>query len=173
MVEPAAGPETQTSADYETALQADDRVELRVWLRLLTCTNLMERRVRSRLRTEFETTLPRFDVLAQLDRAPQGLTMGALSSRLMVSAGNLTGLTERLENEGLVTRAASPNDRRTQLVRLTPKGKRAFDAMTPSHAAWVTEMMAGLGGVDKTALLALLGKLKDSLTTADNKEGKA
>ena len=159
------------SADYETSAQADDRMELRVWLRLLTCTNLMERRVRSRLRREFDTTLPRFDVLAQLDRAPEGLTMGALSSRLMVSPGNLTGLTERLENEGLVTRAAAANDRRAQLVRITPKGRQAFDAMTPAHAAWVTEMMAALGGADKAALLALLGKLKLSLEAAASRAG--
>jgi DNA-binding MarR family transcriptional regulator len=143
-----------------------DQADLRLWLRLLTCTSLVERRLRARMRREFAITLPRFDVLAQLDRAPDGLAMGELSDRLMVSAGNITGLIERLVQEGLVQRTALPADRRTVRVRLTAKGKRAFDAMTPTHHAWVTEMLAGLDRHDRQALYDLLGRLKAFLAEA-------
>ncbi len=73
--------------DRESASHRDDKIELKVWLRLLTCTSLIEAEVRSRLRSSFDTTLPRFDLLAQLDRAGDGLTMGELGSRLMVTGG--------------------------------------------------------------------------------------
>src|SRR5262249_31496869 len=109
---------------------------VRTWIRLLMCSHMIESQVRGRLREEFATTLPRFDVLAQLERTfraePRGLTMGELSRRLMVSNGNLTGLTARLLREKLVERVPSP-DRRTQRVRLTPSGKRAFDRMAAAH----------------------------------------
>ena len=120
---------TPNGGDFETAVTGDDRLELRVWLRLLTCCNLIERGVRRNLRDTFDTTLPRFDLLAQLDRAPEGLTMGALSRRLMVSNGNVTGLINRLVEEGLVARRAAKGDRRTQLVKLTAAGGQAFDGM--------------------------------------------
>ena len=87
-------------ADRESAAASADKLELRVWLRLLTCTNLIERHVRAKLRESFATTLPRFDLLAQLDRAPDGLAMGELSSRLMVTNGNVTALADALVRDG-------------------------------------------------------------------------
>jgi DNA-binding MarR family transcriptional regulator len=152
--------------DFETALSGDAGLDLRVWLRLLTCSTLIERQVRQRLREEFDFTLPRFDLLSQLDRAPEALTMGTLSRRLMVSNGNVTGLIDRLVAEGLVARQPAPGDRRAQLVRLTRAGKRAFDRMTPAHAAWIDEMFRGLDRTEKTALYELLGRLKLSLAPA-------
>jgi DNA-binding MarR family transcriptional regulator len=153
-------------ADRESALMSDDKLELKVWLRLLTCGNLIENEVRARLRESFDTTLPRFDLLAQLDRAPDGLTMGELSSRLMVSNGNVTGLTDALVREGLVTRIPEPADRRSLRIRLTPSGKHAFDAMTPVHEQWIDTMMAGLTRAEMAHLLDLLGKLKQSVRRA-------
>lgn len=153
--------------DFETGLRTEDRLELRVWLRLLTCANMIERRVRRRLRETFDLTLPRFDLLAQLDRAPKGLTMGALSRRLMVTNGNVTGLIDRMRAEGLVERAPAPGDRRVQVVRLTSVGKAAFDAMTPAHESWITAMMAELGRKEMAELLALLARLKRSVAHAD------
>ncbi len=155
------------SGDFETALSSDDGLDLRVWLRLLTCSTLIEREVRQRLREEFDITLPRFDLLAQLDRAPDGLTMGTLSSRLMVSNGNITGLIDRLVTEGLVERQPAPGDRRAQLVRLTPEGKDAFDRMTPAHAGWIHNLFAGLDRTELTALFDSLAKLKASLSRAE------
>jgi DNA-binding MarR family transcriptional regulator len=155
-----------SAPDRESALMSDDKLELKVWLRLLTCSNLIEGEVRARLREAFGTTLPRFDLLAQLDRAPGGLTMGELSSRLMVSNGNVTGLTDALVREGLVSRVPEPGDRRSSRIKLTTAGKRAFDAMTPTHEQWIDEMMTGLSRAEMAHLLELLGKLKLSARAA-------
>jgi DNA-binding MarR family transcriptional regulator len=148
----------------------DGRDAVRTWLRLLACTTLVEREVRGRLRERFETTLPRFDVLAQLDAAERqserGLTMSELSQRLMVTNGNLTGLVERLVQERLVNRSVSPSDGRVQIVRLTPAGKRALDAMTPEHHAWIDEMFAGLTADERAQLYSLLGRLRTSVRDA-------
>jgi DNA-binding MarR family transcriptional regulator len=154
------------AADRESVLARDEKLELRAWLRLLTCSNLIEGMVRSRLRERFGITLPRFDLMAQLDRAPQGLSMGELSSRLMVSNGNITGLTDRLVEEGLVSRIAATHDRRAAVVRLTPDGMRAFDAMTPEHERWIDQFMAGMSRAEMARLLGLLGTLKRSLRAA-------
>jgi len=150
----------KSRGDFETALTSEDRVDLRVWLRLITCVNLIEHKVRNNLREDFETTLPRFDLLAQLDRAPQGLSMGQLSRRLMVSNGNVTGLIARLLGEGLVERSHIHGDRRTQLVSLTPAGKTAFDAMVPAHTSWINEAFANFSRQEMTTLFELLAKLK-------------
>ena len=154
---------TPTPVDRESSVAGDDKLELRLWLRLLTCSHLIESEVRQRLRERFATTLPRFDLLAQLDRAPEGLTMGELSSRLMVSNGNVTDLAEALVREGLVSRVPEPEDRRSLRLRLTAAGKRAFDAMTPVHEQWIDTMMQGLSRAEMAHLIELLGKLKQSL----------
>ena len=158
--------DSEQKRDLESSLHAEDKLELRVWLRLLTCSNLIERHVRSGLRYNFKTTLPRFDVLAQLDRAPDGMTMGQLSSHLMVSNGNITGLIDRLVQEDLVTRSPAPADRRTQMVRLTINGKVALDDMLPVHEAWIADLMAGMGREDMADLLEVLARLKGSLETS-------
>lgn len=156
-----------TRATESIRAKADGRDQLRLWLRLLACTNLIESRVRSRLRQDFDTTLPRFDMLAQLDAAaadaPNGLTMGELSRRLMVTNGNLTGLTERLVQEGLVRRKISAKDRRQQRVSLTPQGKRALAAMVGDHKRWIDGMFAGLKAQEVAQLNQLIGRLKESV----------
>ena len=173
MAEGGRAPEAGRRLDYESGVRRDDRLELRVWLRLLTCANLIERRVRRRLRESFEVTLPRFDLLAQLERAPDGLTMGELSRRLMVTSGNVTGLIERMASEGLVERTVAASDRRVQLVRLTPAGRSTFHAMTPVHESWIAAMMAGLGRKEMATLYALLARLKRSLEAAEGPERRA
>jgi DNA-binding MarR family transcriptional regulator len=152
--------------DRESALASDTKLELKVWLRLLTCTTLIEREVRQNLRERFDTTIARFDLLSQLDRAPKGLTMGELSSRLMVTNGNMTGLTDALVREGLVSRAPEPGDRRSLRIRLTAAGKQIFDEMTPVHEGWIDRLMAGLTRAEMARLLELLGRLKQSLAAA-------
>ena len=101
-----------------------DHRALRIWLRLLTCTQLIERAVRSRLRERFGTTLPRFDLMAQLERHPEGLKMNELSRLLMVTGGNVTAIVDQLEKEGLVERLDEPADRRAFRVRLTPRRRQ-------------------------------------------------
>ena len=122
-------PEGTPRGDFETGLTTDDQLDLRTWLRLLTCANMIEGEVRAKLRTAFDITIARFDLLAQLDRADptdRGLTMGELSRRLMVTNGNVTALIDRLVGEKLVVRRADPDDRRAQIIELTPNGRRAF-----------------------------------------------
>jgi DNA-binding MarR family transcriptional regulator len=159
--------------DAETALAgspAGHKDELRLWLRLLTCTTLIETEIRSRLRRDFDTTLPRFDLLAQLERAPQGLTLGKVSRRMMVSNGNVTGLAARLEAEGLIERRSLPGDRRAQLLRLTPRGRREFARQSAAHEAWVAELFSEIAPADRTALFRLLGCAKASVRATMDRE---
>ncbi len=152
--------------DLESGLNRRDKPELRLWLRLLTCANLVEGEIRRRLRQDFATTLPRFDLLAQLDRSPGGLTMTELSNRMMVSNGNLTGLVNRLVAAGYVQRRTDPGDGRRARAVLTATGKARFDAMTPAHEAWVSRMLDGLSEEEISLLHELLGKLKYSAGAA-------
>ncbi|MBN9499931.1 MAG: MarR family transcriptional regulator [Alphaproteobacteria bacterium] len=154
--------------DRERGHEDSDHLQLRAWLRLLTCANLIESRVRGGLRETWNITLPRFDLLSQLHRAgDDGLTMGDLSRAMMVSAGNVTGLVEALVGEGLVRRTISAADRRQSRVRLTPAGKRGFEAMLPEHERWIDEAFAGLDRSDLKRLLELLAKLKQSAKAAE------
>ena len=161
--------QTTIPLDAETKVAerpADHKTELRLWLRLLTCTTLIENEVRKRLREGFDITLPRFDLLAQLDRAPNGMTLGELSQRMMVSNGNITGLVERLAEQGLIRRRPLPSDRRVQIVSLTAEGRRFFRAMARANADWIGEIFAGLTERDIEALMPLLAKAKDSARKA-------
>ena len=153
----------QLQLDSESRLTEDDHVALRLWLRLLTCTNLIESVLRGRLRESYQSTLPRFDLLAQLERHPKGLTMGELSSLMMVSGGNVTGLVNQLEKEALVSRTPMQNDRRAYLVRLTAKGRRDFKRMAKGHESWVTELFSGMSHDEQEALMGMLGQLKQSV----------
>jgi DNA-binding MarR family transcriptional regulator len=162
-VSAAAEPGGQAPADTESRAHAGDHMALRLWLRLLACTNLVEAPLRSRLREQFQGSLPRFDLMAQLDRQPGGMKMRELSRRLMVTGGNVTGLTDRLVAEGLVERHDDPSDRRAWTVQLTPEGRRQFRAMARAHEAWVMELFSGLDAAQQAQLFELLGRLKQSL----------
>lgn len=139
---------------------------LRLWLRLLATANLIEGEVRRRLRAEFDTTLPRFDLLAQLHRAGGALTLGEISRRMMVSNGNITGLAARLEAEGLVERRVCDADRRAQWLRLTPKGRREFARQSAAHEEWIAALFAGLRAEERAALFRLLARAKQSVQSA-------
>ncbi|HEV2737175.1 MAG TPA: MarR family transcriptional regulator [Candidatus Elarobacter sp.] len=154
--------------DTESRATHDDHLSVRVWLRLLTCTNLVEGRVASRLRDDFETTLPRFDFLSQLERNAGGLRMTEISKRMMVTGGNVTRIADQLLAEGLITRSVAPGDRRAAIVKLTAAGRRAFAEMARRHEDWIVEMFAGLTESDRTQLYALLAKLKRHLNAAES-----
>ena len=154
--------ETQEFGTQTMALD-DDHASLRLWLRLLSCTATIERHVRERLRLRFDTTLPRFDMMAQLNREPRGLKMSELSRRLMVTGGNVTGLTDQLVAEGLVVRRGIPGDRRAYNVRLTPKGKRQFDAMAVEHERWVIDLLNEIPAEERAVLFESLGHLKSAI----------
>ncbi|HWP10799.1 MAG TPA: MarR family transcriptional regulator [Ramlibacter sp.] len=147
--------------DMEARARSEHPEALRLWLRLLTCTQIVEKRVRTQLRERFETTLPRFDLMSQLERAPDGLKMNELSRRMMVTGGNVTGITDQLVTEGLVDRVDVLGDRRAYRVRLTPKGRKLFQEMAQQHESWIVEAFAGLSDKDVATLHKLLGKVKD------------
>ena len=150
--------------DMEARAHSEHPEALRLWLRLLTCTQLVEKQVRTHLRERFDTTLPRFDLMAQLERAPDGLKMNELSRRMMVTGGNVTGITDQLVAEGLVDRVDVEGDRRAYRVRLTPKGRRIFNDMAQQHEAWIVDAFAGLNERDIATLHRLLGKVKEHAT---------
>jgi DNA-binding MarR family transcriptional regulator len=141
------------------------RDALRLWLRLVSTTALIERRLGAALKREFGSTLPRFDLLAQLDRAPDGLRMTELADRLLVTGGNVTWLVRALEREGLVTRTRSERDRRAIVVRRTPAGHAHFARMAAAHAGWVHTLTRGLAAPERRALADRLGVLKQHVTT--------
>ncbi len=146
--------------DKESRVGAGDHRALRLWLRLLTCTQHIERNVRARLRGRFGTTLPRFDLMSQLERHPEGLRMNALSRRMMVTGGNVTGIVDQLAAEGLVERLDDEGDRRAYRVRLTRAGSHAFSEMAREHEAWIVELLAGLSRREHADLFTLLAKVK-------------
>mgnify|MGYP001030495013 FL=1 len=149
-----------TPPDLESRARPEDHGDLRLWLRLLTCCNLLENDIRSRLRTEYETTLPRFDLMAQLLRVPEGMKMSELSRHMMVTNGNITGITDQLEKEGMVERNKVATDRRSSIIKLTAKGKRTFRKMAESHEQWIQGVMAGMSEKSKKNLFEALGELK-------------
>ena len=152
------------AARDEPVSSRPDHDALRVWLRLLSCTTLIENLISSRLRGEFDTTLPRFDVMAQLARFPDGLLMSDLSQRLMVSNGNITGIIDNLERDGFVERILLPEDRRARKVRLTDKGRVAFDQMAVTHEGWIHDWLSSLSVEEQQVLYMLLGKLKQGIS---------
>lgn len=158
---PGTGPgaETGTGADPGPVAPASKR-PLRFWIQMLKTSKSLEAGMREMLRTEFDTTLPRFDVMAMLDRWPDGLKMSRLSAELMVSNGNVTGIVERLVGEGLVERVAVAGDRRATRVRLTGAGRDAFARMAERHADWVAERLAHIPGAELDRAMTLMTDIR-------------
>jgi len=154
---------TDLIEDRQDEVSSDIQLDLRTWLKLLTCTTLISAELRRQLREQFDFTLPRFDMLAQLDREPGGLVLTELSKRLMVSPGNVTPIMNRLLEEGYITRATSSLDRRVQIVCLTAEGRKKFRRMAKKHGQWVNAMMGGLELEERRALSGLLDRLKGNL----------
>ena len=139
-----------------------DKEGLRLWLRLVDCMQSVEQEIRMILRDQFEMTLPRFEVMAALHRIPDGLTMSELSQWLMVTKGNVTGIAERLSEDGYIRRHPTPSDRRSYCVTLTPKGKQLIIRMQDEHERLLEDMFGGLGLEDTDMLMGVLAKIKES-----------
>lgn len=137
-------------------ISRDGKERLRLWIRLLRASRTIEAELRDRLKREFDTTLPRFDVMAALYRCPEGMLMSDLSRFLLVSNGNVTGIVDRLVSEGLVKRARRNGDRRTSMVRLTEEGAQAFAAIAAAHERWVGELLGDVSDDDTKRLSAML-----------------
>ncbi|MBC7841174.1 MAG: MarR family transcriptional regulator [Gemmatimonadaceae bacterium] len=161
------------SSGLEGRVVADDHHSLKVWLRLLSCSTQVETTIRKRLRQHAGITLARFDFMAQLHRHPDGLAMSVLSRYLMVTGGNVTGLADELEKEGLVERFADPNDGRSSRVSLTRKGRRLFDKLAATHEAWIVSMFGGMSAADMRLLHELLGRLRGQLTASEARSAPA
>lgn len=147
----------------------DEKQGLRIWLKLLSCSVIVEKTVRQKLSKTFETTLPRFDVMAALDRFPDGMTLGELSDHLLVSNGNITGLINRLVEDGIVIRTINPRDRRAQKVRLSRKGEKVFSEMAAAHEEWIETMFHDFNGDDREQMITLLTHLKSSILAGTQK----
>ena len=163
---------TDLSEDRQDEVSTDIQLDLRTWLKLLTCTTLITAELRRQLREQFDFTLPRFDVLAQLDREPGGLVLTELSKRLMVSPGNVTPIMNRLLEEGYITRSTSSLDRRVQIVCLTAEGRKKFRRMAKKHGQWVNAMMGGMELDERRSLSGLLDQLKANLRDSSGVDTK-
>ncbi len=157
---------------HESRAGAADHAALKLWLRLLACTSQVEAEISRRLRQRFGISLPRFDYLSQLYRRPEGLKMKDLSRCLMVTGGNVTGLTDELAREGLVQRDASPGDRRAWILRLTDAGRASFETMATEHEGWILELFAGLDGPALQQVYRQLGSLRVHLMNLPSLEDK-
>lgn len=146
--------------DLEGRLKPSACHHLRTWLRYLSCGRLIENEIRSRLRREFNTTLPRYEVMAQLEQFPQGIKMSDLSRHMMVTNGNLTGIADQLVKEGLVQRVQLPRDRRSALLKLTSKGQKHLQAMSNAHNEWVCSVFGKLSEAQIDAMMSSLEELK-------------
>ena len=152
--------EIVAGSDFETRATRAGHPDLRLWLRILTIHKLINNEVRRRLRENFGMSLSRFDLLAQLDGRSDGMRMGELSKRLMVTTGNITGLVDELVADGLVERLPDPTNRRASLAVTTAKGRKAFAAAAKANETWIEEMFAGLSGREKSAMFDMLGRQK-------------
>jgi DNA-binding MarR family transcriptional regulator len=148
-----------------------DRSNVRVWLRLLSCTQAIEKELQRRF-AERGMTLPRFDVLAALDRSPEGMTMGALSAALLVSNGNVTHLAKTLVRDGLIEMRHPPGDRRTSIVRLTEEGRQQFRKLARAHGDWIDQMLSGLDFTQRERLYVALGTMKMTIARASQRRAK-
>ncbi|MFM8664593.1 MAG: MarR family winged helix-turn-helix transcriptional regulator [Betaproteobacteria bacterium] len=153
----------------EARAHREDHLDTRMWLRLLACSTDIEQAIRQRLRQQFGTTLSRFDYLAQLERHPKGLRMSELSACLMVTGGNVTGLTDQLVQEGWVQRTEDSRDRRVWRVRLTAEGRRRFEQMAAAHEGWLRQLFKPMQNAEKKALYDQLGQQRQHLlATSDS-----
>lgn len=147
-----------------------EKKRLGAWLRIITNSNIIVKEIRNRFRTEFDVTLPRFDLMSALERSPAGLTMGALSKQLLVSNGNVTGIVERLQKEGLVKRWALPTDKRVFSVGLTAKGKSSFKIMAAAHEGWINEILGDVELNDVEIIISQMDELRDHLRAQEKED---
>ncbi|MEO0410499.1 MAG: MarR family winged helix-turn-helix transcriptional regulator [Pseudomonadota bacterium] len=160
-----ASPERETAATPQEKHDGapHSKLSLRLWLRMLSCVMVIEKQVRRQLIDQFGTTLPRFDLMAALERRPDGMVMSELSKSLMVSSGNVTSVVDRLIEDGFVSRTTAQNDRRSIIVKLTAKGRREFNRMANAHEEWFDKLFSDMSDYEIERLLVRLGDLRSSV----------
>ena len=145
-----------TAVAPQTEPDAPSKDRLRLWIRLLRAAHTIEAELREKLKGEFGSTLPRFDVMSALHRQPDGMLMTDLSRYLLVSNGNVTGIIDRLVSDGFVQRTKRDGDRRTSVVRLTESGVSSFRKMAEAHEGWVDGLLNGVNPSEARTLAAML-----------------
>lgn len=151
-------------SERKSETQSTSKARLRAWLKILKVSTLVEKELRERFRSQYDSTLPRFDVMAALSRSDSGLKMSELSGVLRVSNGNVTGIIDRLVQDGLVIRVAVEGDRRANRVRLTRKGDTQFKQMAREHEAWVNELLIDLGDKESCEVIEQLAAVSDRVS---------
>lgn len=159
--------------DTKTASRPQGSIETGVWLRLLSCTNMILRHLRRNLKGAYSLTMPRFDLLAQVARPPVGPSLGELSRRLLVTKGNITDIVARLEAVDLIERRRDAADGRVQYVFLTESGRALYDRIVPEHSRWLSELMQEVSEKDLETLFEALGILKSALKRVEEREAGA
>jgi len=142
--------------------ESDSKARLRLWIRLLRASRLIEGVARERLKARFNATLPRFDVMAALSRQADGMLMSEISRFLMVSNGNITGIVDRLVSDGMAVRSQRNGDRRTSFISLTRKGRAVFAEMAEAHERWIDELLGGVSARDAGELSAKLKSFRSN-----------
>lgn len=150
--------------------QALSKSHIRVWLKMLRLCSEVKGVIRERLKSDFDTTLPRFDVMAALYRYQQGLKMSEVSGVLRVSNGNITGIVDRLEIDGLVERIPVENDRRAMVVKLTQQGLEEFERRAKRHEEWIDDMFVGLNHESSVALIEQLNSILEQVSNLSHKK---
>lgn len=156
---------TDTSSYLPETTGSASKDKLRLWIRLLRASRSIENDLRLRLKSQFDMTLPRFDVLAALYRKPDGLLMSDLSRFLLVSNGNVTVIVDRLVTDGLVAKSSREGDRRTSIVRLTEEGLARFRQIATEHEKWVAELLGGIGDEEARHLAGMLKSFRSNWET--------
>ena len=156
--------------DKAPGFQHTDRIavdRLRLWLQMLKAVRHVEGVLRERLRSGYDTTLPRFDVLAALHAHPDGMKMSELSQHLIVSNGNVTGVVDRLVAEGLAERQSLASDRRAIVVMITEKGRALMDDMAAEHMTWINEMFSGVSEADAARGMSIMLDIRHATENAE------
>jgi DNA-binding MarR family transcriptional regulator len=152
--------DTLPSARAKESLEKKPAVGL--WVRLAKCYALVLREVRDAPGNS-ALTLAQFDVLAQLLRHPEGMTPGDLSEALLVTAGNITGLVDRLEAQDLVTKRTAKDDARVRIVRLTARGKRLAVREVARHERLLSRVFSDLRVDEQLEISETLDRMRVAL----------
>jgi DNA-binding MarR family transcriptional regulator len=155
-------PEKNLFETVVASLPATDH-RMRAWLAMVGCFTSVERSLRRHFNHVFRSSLPRYDVLMALVHFPDGLTMGQLASKLMVSKGNMTGVVRRLQQNNCVRQASSRHDRRVRVVTLTSKGRTLWEQMHGEYRSVIEDVLSQLSKTESRLLTQSLMQAQERI----------
>ena len=136
---------------------AEEERALLLWIALARCYRTFARAVAARI-AEYGLTTPQFGILEALHHLGP-LSLGDLADKLLVTGGNVTFVIDRLEEQGLVERVRSTEDRRVVKAQLTEEGRRVIAGVFPQHARAIAELARQLKPEEQEELRRLLKRL--------------